>query len=225
MDAYSKRIFDHSSRLAEVSNISISMPRISNRQQHRSNPEYDSVADYFKKTITIPFLDHLVSDISTRFTDHSKKAASIVPKNITANSSFTKIEETVEFYIDDLPDPAIMDEEFCRWKSKWLAISKENRPDTKAKSLKQCPKTGLPNIFTLLQLFATLPLSSCSCERSGSALKRLNTYLRCTQTEERLSALALIHINYPDLNVDDVCKCFIKKHPRRMESASLLFDF
>ena len=44
-------------------------------------------------------------------------------------------------------------------------------------------------------------------------------HLRCTQTEERLSASAFI--NYPELDVDDVYK---RKHPRMMEKASLLFD-
>ena len=51
--------------------------RISSRQQHQCNLEYDSIEVYFKKSITIPFLDHLVSDISTRFTIHIKKAALI----------------------------------------------------------------------------------------------------------------------------------------------------
>ena len=77
IDAYSQRIFDHSSRLAKIANITISEPRISCHQQHRSNPEHDSVADYFKKAILNPFLDHLISDISTRFTAHGKTAASI----------------------------------------------------------------------------------------------------------------------------------------------------
>ena len=83
--------FDHSSRLAKISNITISKPRISCHQQHRSNPEHDSVADYFKKAIIIPFLDHLISDISTRFTAHGKTAASIqelLPNSITLTSSF-----------------------------------------------------------------------------------------------------------------------------------------
>lgn len=58
-----------------------------------------------------------------------------------------------------------------------------------------------------------------------SALRRLNTYLRCTQTEERLTALALIHMNYEtDIDKNRVCKLFLNKYPRRMEKASLLFE-
>jgi hypothetical protein len=49
-----------------------------------------------------------------------------------------------------------------------------------------------------VKFFATSSLSS-SYECSASALRRLNNYLRFTQTAERLSALALIHFH-------DVCK-------------------
>ena len=59
--------FQHSSRIAEISGISVSMPRVSGCQRHRSNPEFTSVEEYFKKTVVIPFLDHLISDISSRF--------------------------------------------------------------------------------------------------------------------------------------------------------------
>ena len=52
---------------------------------------------------------------------------------------------------------------------------------------------------------------NCSCERSASAHRRLHNYLRCTQTEERLSALALIHLNYEsEMKIDTVCKLFFQ---------------
>ena len=123
---------------------------VSRQQQH----EHISIEDYFKKTVVIPFLDHLISDILSRFTAHAKQAATIKqlqPTNITSDTTCMSIKEAVEFYSDDLPNPDILDEK--------------------------------------------LPLSSCACESSASVLRRLNTYLRCTQTEQRLSALALIHMH------------------------------
>ena len=128
------------------------------------------------------------------------------------------------FYADDLPNASIIDEKFHLWKSRWLSVPQKDKPQTLSESLRQCCPQSLPNIFVLLKLFATLPLSSCSCERSASALRRLNNYLRCTQTEERLSALALIHSNYEaQIDVDQVCKLLLEKFPRRIEHASLLF--
>ena len=76
-------------------------------------------------------------------------------------------------------------------------------------SLKLCSPETLPILFTLLKLFATLPLSSCSCERSASILRRLNNYLRRSQSEEWLSALALIHCNCKLQLVHCRCKLII----------------
>ena len=67
VDGFSNRIFQHSSRIAEISVISVTMPRVSGCQCHQSNQEFTSVEEYFKKTVVIPFLDHLISDISSRF--------------------------------------------------------------------------------------------------------------------------------------------------------------
>ena len=130
--------------------------------------------------------------------------------NITVNTSTVDLNEAIVFYSDDLPYPNILDEELCRWKTKWLAVKLQDRPETVSDTLKQCCPTSLPNIFTLLKLFGTIPL--CSCERSASALRRLNNYMRCTQSEEQLSALALIHLNYEyDINIDHVCNFFSSK--------------
>ena len=58
---------------------------------------------------------------------------------------------------------------------------------------------------------------------SSSALRRLNTYLRSTQSEDRLAAAALIHVNYATpVDVNQVCKLFMQKHPRRIEAPSLI---
>ena len=187
-----------------------------------------SVEEYFKLAVAIPFLDHLISDINSRFSEHSKRVATLqglLPKNITSTTTFSDIEPAITFYHDDLPNALILDEELHRWKLRWLEVPQQNRPGTLGSTLKQCSSDDLPNIKTLLKLFATLPLSSCSCERSASVLRRLNNYLRCTQTAERLSALALIHISYEiDISIDSVCKLYLEKYPRRMECASLLFQ-
>ncbi|KAJ8947216.1 hypothetical protein NQ318_001502 [Aromia moschata] len=52
-----------------------------------------------------------------------------------------------------------------------------------------------PNIKTLLKIFATLPVSTCSAERSFSTLKRLKTYLRNTTSTNRLNGFALMNIH------------------------------
>ena len=123
-------------------------------------------------------------------------------------------EQAVASYGDDLPNRSIVDEEYECWKAKWISIPSQDRPQTLSDSLRQCCSISLPNIFTLLKLFATLPISSCSCERSASAMRRLNNYLRCSQLEEKSSALALINSNYDyNIDVNRVCQIFMNKQP------------
>ena len=96
---------EYCSRIAEKSNITISMPRISKKQAHWANTEFVSVEDYFKKTVTIPFLDHLISNLSSRFDAHIKQAAliqNLIPSKVTERLKLTDIAEGVDFYKDDL---------------------------------------------------------------------------------------------------------------------------
>lgn len=56
-----------------------------------------------------------------------------------------------------------------------------------------------PNIAIALRILLTLPITVASGERSFSKLKIIKNYLRSTMTQERLSGLATLAIEY------DVC--------------------
>ena len=104
--SFTTRIYAHSCRIAEKSGITVAMPRTCSWQTHRFNPPSSSVEDYFKNTVAIPFLDHLIQDLSERFDSHSKTVAllqGLLPKNINTDTSFQDVEEAVLFYKDDLP--------------------------------------------------------------------------------------------------------------------------
>ena len=138
IDDYAHRIFEHSSRIANQYQIAISKPRLSLRQQHHSNPPTDSVEEYFKVTVTIPFLDHLLSDLTSRFAAHVKQTASIqklLPVNINPDSTIDGFEQAVSFNRDNLPNSDLLDEEFHLWKSRWLAVTKKGRPETISKAM------------------------------------------------------------------------------------------
>ena len=74
----------------------------------------------------------------------------------------------------------------------------------------------------LAKLIVTIPASSASAERSFSALKRIHTYLRNTQSQGRLTDLSIIAIEEElllDLKrcssfYDDVLREFLKKDGR-----------
>ena len=58
--------------------------------------------------------------------------------------------------------------------------------NTPEKVLKNMEKDLYPNIYVLLLLAATIPVTSCECERSISMLRLIKAPLRSTMTQERL---------------------------------------
>ena len=56
-------------------------------------------------------------------------------------------------------------------------------------------------MFVLLKVGCTLPVTSCECERSFSAMGGLRNWLRRSMKTERLTFLALINIHH-DIAVD-----------------------
>ena len=62
-------------------------------------------------------------------------------------------------------------------------------------------------------LVCTLPVTSCDCESSVSALWRLKTYLRTTMGQDRLTGLALMHVHYAtEIDIEEVI--LSRQHPR-----------
>ena len=49
-----------------------SIPRLCNRQIHRSNTPATTPSEYYCRTITIPLVDHLLCELKTRFGQHQK---------------------------------------------------------------------------------------------------------------------------------------------------------
>ena len=217
-------IYDHSCRMAEKVGSSVSMPRIAARQQHRSNISSDTPLDYYKKNVAIPFLDHISTHLAEQFSSLTITAGSIlgiVPS--VMHSKEIDLSRIVEVYHDDLPSPELLELEIMRWKSKYSDVPYDKLPSSPSSAIKDCDTEIYPNIRILLQLACTIPVTSCECEWSASALRRLNNYMRSSMGKERLANLALLHIHYEQqINVESVIDMFASFHPRRMEMESLM---
>ena len=57
-----------------------------------------------------------------------------------------------------------------------------------------------PEFSNVVHILAVIPATSCSAERSFSALRRLNTYLRSTMGQRRVSNIPLIIIETAYVN-------------------------
>jgi len=82
--------------------------------------------------------------------------------------------------------------------------------------------TGRDIIFKILKEFVTIPVTSCSCERTFSKLSFIKTKLRSTMQQDRLDALLTISIEQEsayNINIDDDIEYFkiLKPVNRRME--------
>ena len=122
-----------------------------------------------------------------------------------------------------MPSPDNMDAELHCWKRRWELDDDTELPTNAASALKAADKSFFPNIHTALKLLCTLGVTSCECERSISALKRLKTYLRSTMLEDRMHGLAMLHIHYGrKLDEDAIITMFAQKHPRRMELINIV---
>ncbi|ELU17325.1 hypothetical protein CAPTEDRAFT_187465 [Capitella teleta] len=108
----------------------------------------------------------------------------------------------INLYDDDLPQPGVMEQELMRWKPKWNSFgNSQYAPNTLAATRKVCDPALFPNIFMLLQMGSMLPVRSCKCERSAST--SIENLQPDAMTEDRLSALAMIHTYYDSCNDRD----------------------
>ncbi len=146
----------------------------------------------------------------------------LVPSIICTQVHDVDISEAVNLYAEDLPTPGLVSEELQRWKLQFTS-QQTDLPSSCAQAIKQCDRASFPNVYTLLKLACTIPVTSCECERSVSALRRLQTYTRCTMGQERLSALAQMHMHYDvPVDLDNTVSLFSDMFPRRLQLQSVL---
>lgn len=211
-----------------------SIPHTCRRQTQRSNVPADSPSQYYLRSLSIPIIDHLLSELRTRFSSHHKTALlglCLIPSVMISMSTdlFTESSSKLaEMYQDDLPSPESFISEVEIWNLKWQEHYKSHGqaslPDSRRNTLPQTSDM-YPNIKVLLIILSTLPVTTCSAERSFSSLKRTKTSLRSSMTTTRLTNLTLLHV-YRDIEIDipSAIDEFARRHPRRLQMVDILCD-
>ena len=212
--------------------VELSLPRLCGRQRHRPNVPAQSPSDYFRRTISIPIVDHLLSEMERRFDHHQQTALKglyLVPSVLvgkTLEEVTPSIQQLGDLYSGELPFSSSLLSEFHCWYIKWKDQEKDHGlaslPITLHHTLPQT-SSMFPNIAVLLKILCTLPVTSCTSERAFSGLKRIKTPLRSTMGNERLSSLSLIYLHRDiAINVDKIIDEFARRHPRRLQLANIL---
>ena len=182
--------------------INEAKPRTAAFQKNRNNVPSESVSDYFKNVVTIPLLNHLLTQLNVRFDSASVmvygglvivpvKMLSLYHKNIDWRQKFRPF---AEFYRSDLPCYKALEAELDLWEAYWLNDT-SCHPDNISSTVNSIDFKSFSNIKVCLRILGTLPVTTCTCQRSFTSMKRLKTYIRSTVISERLNGVALVHVH------------------------------
>jgi hypothetical protein len=182
-------------------NIPVTKSRLASRQTNRSNITTDSVADYYKITIYIPYHDLFITHLEDRFLKHRNILGNfsclfpIETKSLDKVTCITLFETYSSILHDDSPEIWISEVEI--WRRRIVGKNIRNALD----ALDICNADAFPNVYKILRVMSVLPVTTMTNERSFSTLRWLKTYLRSTMGEDRLNGLASLNI-HRDINVD-----------------------
>ena len=157
------RWFAEVKELCACMNTEPSLPRLCRHQRHRPNIPAQSPSEYFRRTISIPVLDHLLSEMNSRFDKHQQTAIQglyLIPSLLvskTLEEVLPKIQELGDMYKEDLPFHYSLSSELHCWYMKWRDQEKEHGsaslPTTHYPRAHQCfPTLQFYSVFFVLFL-------------------------------------------------------------------------
>ena len=104
-----------------------SIPRRCAKQRHGNNVPADDPRTYYRHSISVPLVDHLLVELETRFSPHHRVALiglCLVPSTlvtlpdpgVTLKGHLAKL---VDLYEEDLASPESVSRQMISWQSKW----------------------------------------------------------------------------------------------------------
>ena len=186
--------------------------------------QFESVEAYFRSSVYFTFLDIMTEEMNRRFKGEntgsptSRIIESFQPLTVHANwvgTPNTEATEAVhilcEFYGED--------EEQLKTELKVFhsSFTSKNLQEMFVILRENNGQLIFPAFVKMIQIYATLPVTTASVERSFSKLKIIKTKLRSLCGEERLSDLLLLAIERDiEVNHSEVINIFKDMAPRRM---------
>ena len=195
---------------------------------HRNNVPAENPEEYYRRALAIPLVNRFIAEMTFRFNSFNETASKLLflAPSIICDPEYNNldIEGLIEQYSDDLPNPDVIDVELKLWKKKWNEVEREDRRASLAKAIKHYDKLKFPNVFTLIKIGCTLPITSAECERSFSTMRRLRTWLKSTMKSDRLSSLAIMNIHRnKKVDYKEEAKLFFTWYPMKIQEPSLIF--
>uniref|UniRef100_A0A2H8TJR3 Zinc finger MYM-type protein 1 n=1 Tax=Melanaphis sacchari TaxID=742174 RepID=A0A2H8TJR3_9HEMI len=168
---------------------------------------------YFRVNAYFKVLDSIIVNMKKRFCTESLEMAESIDNFFKLNIEKSK------FFIDHYKD--LLDVNCYNLKSEITVVKNyltltTGKDDISLEDLKTfIVKNVYPNIYKLLQVALTLPISSATCERSFSAMRRIKTWMRSTMVENRFNDLSILNIEKDlakKINNNDIVNAFSNKN-------------
>lgn len=220
-DSYWDRLFSYVESVAKLHSIDIIGHRPSRKRKLPSrlcdtvilestgSSEALTTSQQFKVGLYYPILDAFLMELNRRFSGRNIELMKAIHACNPQCSQFLEPEK-----LQPLVDCYNLDSESLRMESilckRTLAKKKMDSTTDVFKELSSL-KEAFPTLLRILQIALTICVSSASCERSFSALKRIKSYLRSTMQEERLVDLAVLSVEREisqTLNLENVIDKF-----------------
>ena len=186
---------------ARTQNFTMEAPRRTSRMTNRCNIASATTEEYFCVAIFIPFLNKFIASLEAKFTAHKSvigRFQCLIPADPSMGPSTQQMDSVQalgHFYHKDVTkSPEERVPELKLWLQKLSRLNKAKKPTDVLSSIKECCPNAFPNIFTLITILLTPPVTTCTSERSFSTLRSLKTYLRNSTGTTRMNGLALLHI-------------------------------
>ena len=161
-----KVIIEKCTKMAELSRNKLEVPRVNARQIYRSNVDFTTTEEYYRRTVFIPFIDSLIQQLNERFSGKTKTAMSgmyLIPGVIEKLPK----SEIFEYYQSDLPSESSFSQEIQLWEQNWA--DEKSVPTTLSESLKYIitknMKEIFPNASRIFSILQTAAATSASVER------------------------------------------------------------
>lgn len=220
-------LYEKALELATDVDVEPTMARNVGQQRNRANAPAQTVSQFWKVNMYLPFVDHLLTELEDRLLQSSDrfKAQWLIPANVQQSRlPDEQCLEIFEAFSSNLDvDQVTFMRECSKWRTWWtdpsLADTRPLAPSDLPSSL-QLAET-YPCITTVFTLLLIIPVSTATAERSFSTMRRVKTYLRSTMGTQRLSGLGLMNVyREREILAERVVDTFANKKDRRL---ALLF--
>ena len=135
IDEFHSRVYAKALEVATKVQVEETVPRTTGRQQHRSNLPATSPSEYFRRSLTTPLLDYLITQMNDRFSSQLTSTLSqimlLLPSTLAERTEVLTSEDIadlIRLYEDHLPAQASLDAELHCWSVKWQGNVDEARP-------------------------------------------------------------------------------------------------